>query len=510
MANIDKKIPFTIFLEKTLKFLITIFVELYRGVRTNTIPWFECLMWASAVNVAILFGADTLLAEWAGVNKFYEKAPEIFFVVIYLPVASLGFWAWAIRESFRRKKLSEILTKAFLSSKLKNYIGKVPNFISDYQVDEHTRKLHLTSEAIPLDTFNAQKKHLESALRIYIDEIKQDLDKGTTTIQYSHIPMPEKFDFELDSVKTSLSYVAGCTRSKIIRQSFKDSPHLLIGGQTGGGKSTLLRQIITSIYLKDKSSKFQLIDLKAGLEFQTFKDLERVEVIEDLASVKGALHKLDLELTNRMKIIKDENCKDIEAFLKKKSKEVNSNPAQKKNKISLGRRFVVIDEAAEIFLGGAGEKLEDIQRIRKAISRIARLGRACGMHLIIATQRPDVKALDPQVKANLTSVISFQMPNLASSMTILGNGKAAKLPFIPGRAILRSGNKLLDIQTPFLSVQEAESLLQPHRVKKSEEEKVDATEQSKENKGHSDLRLASVKKIERVEEGGFICTSTEV
>ena len=90
------------------------------------------------------------------------------------------------------------------------------------------------------------------------------------------------------------------------------------------------------------------------------------------------------------------------------------------------------------------------------------------MHLIIATQRPDVKALDPQVKANLTTVIAFQMPNLASSMTILGNGKAAKLPFIPGRAILRSGNKLRDIQTPFLSVAEAEKLLEPYRIEEKE------------------------------------------
>ncbi len=450
-------------LGKTLSFLWKIIKELFQGTVENTIPWLWCFSWLALINVFVYLDLEVMAFKWAGIEKLYEKTPEIFFIFIYLPIAALGFIVWAVKQIKIKKELARRLTNAFLSSKIKNYIGKVPNFISDYPVDEHTRKMTLTSESIPIETFKIQKKHLEAALMIYIDEFKQDIEKGITSIQYSHIPMPEIFDYNLSSVKSKCTYVAGCTRSKIISQSFKNSPHLLIGGQTGGGKSTLLRQIITSLYLNDDNAHFQLVDLKEGLEFQTFKNLKRINVVETLTDVNLALEKLDVELKDRMEKIKEEKCKDIDALIAKKLTEKES-PLSKNNTQFFGRKYIVIDEAAEIFLGGGGEKLENIQKVRKAISRIARLGRACGMHLIIATQRPDVKALDPQVKANLTSIISFQMPNLASSMTILGNGKAAQIPFIPGRAILRSGNKLVDIQTPFLSIEEAEALLAPHRI----------------------------------------------
>ncbi len=458
-------------LDKALSFLWKIIKELFQGTIKNTIPWLWCFSWLALVNVLLYLDLEVIAFKWAGVEKLYEKAPELFFIFIYLPIAALGFIVWAIKQIKIKQELAKRLTNAFLSSKIKNYMGKVPNFISDYPVDEHTRKITLTSESIPIETFKMQKKHLEAALMIYIDEFKQDIEKGITSIQYSHIPMPEIFDYNLSNVKSKCTYVAGCTRSKIVSQSFKSSPHLLIGGQTGGGKSTLLRQIITSLYLNDDNARFQLVDLKEGLEFQTFKNIKRINVVENFGDMLLQLGNLDTELKQRMAKIKEANCKDIDAYIKKKTTEKENQLHGRANSF-FGRKYIFIDEAAEIFLGGGGVKLENIQKVRKVISRIARLGRACGMHLIIATQRPDVKALDPQVKANLTSIIAFQMPNLASSMTILGNGKAAQIPIVPGRAILRSGNKLVDIQTPFLSIEEAEKLLEPHKEDDSDSKKV--------------------------------------
>ena len=127
--------------------------------------------------------------------------------------------------------------------------------------------------------------------------------------------MPEIFDYNLSNVKSKCTFVAGCTRSKIVSQSFKSSPHLLIGGQTGGGKSTLLRQIITSLYLNDDNARFQLVDLKEGLEFQTFKNIKRINVVENFRDMLLQLGNLDTELKQRMAKIKEANCKDIDCLL---------------------------------------------------------------------------------------------------------------------------------------------------------------------------------------------------
>ena len=121
---------------------------------------------------------------------------------------------------------------------------------------------------------------------------------------------------------------------------------------------------------------------------------------------------------------------------------------------NLGRKLVVIDEAAEIFLGGHHATSGELNLARKAVSQIARQGRAVGVHLVVATQRPDAKAIDPQVKTNLTGIVCFQMPNNISSMTVIDSGRATHLPSVPGRAIWKYGGKVVELQTPRLPIEE--------------------------------------------------------
>lgn len=273
--------------------------------------------------------------------------------------------------------------------------------------------------------------------------------------------MPDSVTIEnIADIKTC-HFAIGRTRSEQIVVDLRRVPHLLIAGQTGGGKSTFLRQFITTLYLNNPEMEFTLIDLKGGLEFQIFGKLRRATVAPTIQKAIGILEDLGEKLDHRMAQLKENDCKDLESYLALPSESRKKTAGQKKIVAdNLRRHVVVVDEAAEMFLTGSHTNAKETQKAREILSRIARQGRAVGVHLVIATQRPDVRSLDPQVKANLTGVLCFQMANVASSMTVLGNGRATELPSWPGRGIWKCGAEMTEIQTPFLDDKEAAQLLE--------------------------------------------------
>lgn len=341
-------------------------------------------------------------------------------------------------------------------------LGKTPRFLSDTPLDEFTRKLRLTTANFPKQQFESAKPSLETSLRVYIDEIRENRTYGCIDIIYSYQPMSTHEALgELINLK-KFHFKIGAARSRCIIGNLCETPHLLVAGQTGGGKSTFLRQLITTLYLKNESMAFVLIDLKGGLEFQLFEDLPRINVLPGISQAINELKRVEQQMLSRMDLLKKNKVKDIDAFNKAMSKAEKSKRSQNPVK-RLGRLLLIVDEATEIFLTGSHATATEVQKSRRILSQIARQGRAVGVHLVIATQRPDTRSLDPQVKANLTGVLCFPMANAASSMTVLGNGRATELPAITGRAIWKSGIEMVEVQTPYLSSEDAERFLAPYR-----------------------------------------------
>ncbi len=128
--------------------------------------------------------------------------------------------------------------------------------------------------------------------------------------------------------------------------------------------------------------------------------------------------------------------------------------------MDIQRQVIVIDEAAELFLSNSKSNISEVQELTRKAIRIAAQGRAVGLHLVVATQKPDSKAVNGQIKANLTGIISFPMATLGASFSILGNGRAKELPAIPGRAIWKNGLDQFEVQTPYLGPQETKNLLE--------------------------------------------------
>ena len=433
-------------------------IEVYYGIKKDTINYVFPITWGIAFDAINLLKYDRWLFNYLKVSWLFPKNPILY--TIYVVVgATMGFWLWGLMQYARRNMMIERLTQVFQESGLKSAMGKLPKFIFDVPVDEFVRRLRITNAFMPKAKFVEAKAHLESALQVYIDDVLENKSSGTIDILYSHSELEKMV--QMKNIKTigPDMVMIGKSRAKDLYTNLKDTPHFLIGGQTNSGKSTFLRQLITSLYVNNPKYEFSLIDMKEGLEFQIFDKRDRVSVASNIQSVLATIEKIDKLITDRFQVLKNNSCKDIEQYSGLNAEGYKDSKGEACQKIPMNRHVIVIDEAAELFLSGKGQKFEDIQKITRYCIRIAAQGRACGVHLIVATQKPDANAVNSQIKANLMGIVSFPMATLGASMSILGNGRAKELPNIAGRAVWRSGLEQFEVQTPFLSSDAATELL---------------------------------------------------
>lgn len=444
--------------------------EIAYGLRTNSINWMWCLGVGALLSSVIALRLDITVFAMLHMGWLLPPSGMLTHLVYSIILSLSGFYLWGIWQTALYFRVIKRLTIVFQTAGLKNAMGKLPGFVFDKPLDEATRKMRLTRANLTLAQFQGAKESLESALQVYIDEIVENRERGTVDITYATLAMPKEVKILDFKSMGRRKFLIGETRAKKLYFDFDETPHLLVGGQSGGGKSTFLRQLITTLYLNNSNYRFSLVDLKGGLEFQIFEGLKRVQTIPSTKGALDILSRLENELSRRMEIFKKAEVKDISAYMEKAQSERAKLEGEFFSVKPIFRHIVVIDEAAELFLAGEKSKANLAQQAKGHCIKIAAQGRAVGIHLVVATQRPDVRAVDGQIKANLSGALSFQMPNHASSMTILDNTRAAHLPKIPGRAIWKSGLDMFELQTPFVSVEEVNKALAPFRIQKEGDE----------------------------------------
>ena len=200
------------------------------------------------------------------------------------------------------------------------------------------------------------------------------------------------------------------------------TPHLLVAGATGSGKSVCINCMIASILMRTKPDevKLMMVDPKK-VELSMYNGIPHLmmPVVTDPKKASVALQKIVSEMEARYDIFSDKNVKNIATYNEWVEKQNAKLPEDAKIK-KMPYIVVIVDELADLMLV-ASKEVED------SIMRITQMARAAGIHLIIATQRPSTDVITGVVKANIPSRISFAVSSSIDSRTILDMGGAEKL-----------------------------------------------------------------------------------
>ena len=212
-------------------------------------------------------------------------------------------------------------------------------------------------------------------------------------------------------------------------------PHLLVAGATGSGKSVAINSMVMSILYKATPTevKMLMVDPKV-IELSAYEEIPHLisPVITSPKEAAVALKKMVIEMERRYRVLAERAARNIEGY-----------NIQAKDEEQLPYIVIVIDELADLMFTAASD-------VEDSIARLAQMGRASGMHLILATQRPSVDVITGIIKANFPARISFQVSSKVDSRTILDThgaeqllGKGDMLLMLPGARTIRVHGALI-------------------------------------------------------------------
>lgn len=454
------------------------FVEVFDAIFGYSRPLVGCAAVSMVLQLLVIFDIDFWFFTKMHWLRFYPVNWYLRFLYLIF-VSGFSFYAWGFMQGIHRTRLMRQLTLVFENCGLKSKLGRYPSFIHDKRLDSETRVLRLKKNGTLKEQYKTQE--LKELLHVEIDRIEDDFTNGAVNIYYSHATLPEKAELTSLEQLHEDQFFIGHGRAQYIIGDFKDCPHFLVGGGTGFGKTTFINQMITTLYLKNKHYTFELVDLKEGTEFYPrFSNLPRVNLYDSSASAAIMLeHIAEVEIKNRMSFLKLNDCQTVDDLRELDAKKLKFAPHLPYTS-KFDRLVIVVDEAHQLFLANNRVKPENASLAKNSMIKITALGRSAGVHVVIGTQRPDVKAVDALIKSNLQGRVCFHSNNNATSMTILDNARGSVLPDIKGRGIWKNGSDLKEIQALHLSKESCRELLSGHyRKEKSEVEDLEKATDAK-------------------------------
>ena len=302
---------------------------------------------------------------------------------------------------------------------LMNHAGETPTLLTarkDKQ-NPHVTVMEFVANGIPKSVWETKREIIEAALNLHIVKVTEGKDKRRILLYTVSAKMNlPTVAYWKDEYLSNNSFVLTMGESLTGRETVNLAyiPHILLGGSTGSGKSVLLKLLLMQCV--KKGAVVCIADFKGGVDFPEVWHRKCRMVFEN-ADLLELLTSLVDELERRKTVFRDEGYANIDEH-------------NKSSGDSLTRIIFACDEVAEVLdkTGLSKEDKELVSKIEGKLSVIARQGRAFGIHLILATQRPDANILTGQIRNNIDCRICGRADNVLSQIILDNTNAADQIP----------------------------------------------------------------------------------
>ncbi len=371
------------------------------------------------------FDFDLILAL-----KSYGVWYHFFFLLSFF--SSFYLWCVGLISMIRFRRYQNALDEL----SLKNAQDFTPKVVGVHKKDDFQKVVKVMVPGIGSEELSKVQKRLEASLGSPIEEIKSCPNPkfAEVVVGKQEISNLVYFDDLEVNLKES-EFMLGKSKKGLLKSNLKLLPHMLIAGTTGNGKSCFFKQMLLGLLSSTNHLQMYLIDLKGGLEFRSFSSLSNVQVVKTIEDSVTILKLIKEEMDSRFRYLENRGLEFID-------------PRRDKfDHVVLG-----IDECSVLysksFLGPKDREL--ISEARSLTEHIAKLSRAAGIHLVLATQKVTKETIDTRIQENISGRMCFKLNTIEGSIRVLGNNSACHLPNISGRGIWQLGNEQSEVQVPYL------------------------------------------------------------
>lgn len=366
------------------------------------------VLWISRYTV---IGYD---ADWLIISKLMDVAVGLLCVVI--AIAIMAVYLFLLGGPLQASAVQDNLARIGFCNKA----GEVPCLIAVRKVAGKKGIEEWVFETIGID----RHVWLERA-----PEIQASINKTIVTINYEdsyqqiiltvarpYVQIPKRIEWRQGYLPSGpLAVSLGQSIIGPVIMDLTRIPHALIAGSTGSGKSVLLNAVLWQ--LLNKHASIHIIDMKGGVDYQPFAEYADIALHTTLSDTLAMLRALCAERSKRDKLLFDSRTRNIDEY----------NNAHVES-VALRHIVIAVDEASMLLDAHGADKAtkEVVAQITAYVAEIARMGRSAGIHLILATQRPDADAIPGAIK----SLIDYRICGRADatlSAIVLGDGKAHEM-----------------------------------------------------------------------------------
>lgn len=376
-----------------------------------------------AVVFALMFLLTMLSVPDGALAAFERGLYGIAFAIFGVLLVTLGTAAAGLPRGF----LS--IAQDIQRIGLKNAAGEYPVLIDRHKEDDTVEVLTFLNHGVYLAQFEDYREKLESALDINIVSVEQGTNNRTVRLRAAPasgalpamLPWANRYLNNEDFV-----LVLGRGLAGLVTVNLATTPHILLGGSTGSGKSVLLKLLVMESI--KKGAVVCVADFKGGVDYPAVWH-EYCRFCFTLEELVPLLDELLAILEERKRLFKNVGCANLGEY----------NAATNED---LPRYIFACDEVAEVLdkTGLNKEQKEQVAQVESRLATIARQGRAFGIHLILATQRPDANILAGQIKNNIDCRICGRADNVLSQIILDSTDAADRIPKTSrGRFLLHDG-----------------------------------------------------------------------